>query len=196
MTIEIKFAGSPADSLRMAHRSLRKPVAKTMTKIRSIVKKHMGDALDARNLPMRYKHSFFSYYKKDDQTLTFATLSPLMASIEAGGEVRAMSGKALAIPLQPVDKHGNAIRLSAKWDRSGMAKLFPIRTRAGHDLLVKRSGREIIPMFVLKDYVTIRKIKPFLGDTWTRSRAEIQAMFEAELAVLSFLEGLGGMKNA
>ena len=71
---------------------------------------------------------------------------------EAGGTIKAKSGKFLCIPLpSALDSQGLPLKSSPRdWPNT-----FCARSKAGNLLIFQRRGTSVIPLYVLKDSVTI-----------------------------------------
>lgn len=90
---------------------------------------------------------------------------------EKGGTI--MGAPRLAVPLPPA-KDGRGVAMSPRFYEG----LFPITSRKGNKLLVKREGDNLVPMFVLKESVTLKPgrfgiaatlNRVFNGPVWERN---------------------------
>ncbi len=106
---------------------------------------------------------------------------PFPLSVHEDGAVIRKKGKMLAIPLPAaLDSRGRPLKRGPRAWRN----TFVARSRKGNLLIFQKRGKDIIPLFVLKDQV---KIPRRLGMGVTMDKAApvyIERVFERALASL------------
>ena len=117
--------------------------------------------------------------RKDD--VTGMIIVPFPLSVHEDGAVIRKKGKMLAIPLPAaLDSRGRPLKRGPRAWRN----TFVARSRKGNLLIFQKRGKDIIPLFVLKDQV---KIPRRLGMGVTMDKAApvyIERVFERALASL------------
>lgn len=183
MELTFEFRGKRYMDAQKGLEAFGKSLKKGMAAAMPVLKKEMTTYLESTALAMKQRHSTPWPGGTGAKTLsrrsgagmrslidgikvegtTYENLKgritglPYLRTHEFGATIRPKKGKYLTVPLPAALKSdGTPIKSSARdWQNT-----FVIKSKKGNLLIVRREGKDIVPLYVLKESVTIQ---PRLG---------------------------------